>query len=72
MGNTDSMCLCLGSENRKPIKMTPEEQAQIEEQYTKMLDLQKENANLQKILKEHNLDTKLEQRDKDGESTART
>lgn len=50
MGNTDSMCLCLGSENRKAIKMTPEEQTQIEEQYSKMLDLQKENVNLKQML----------------------
>ena len=50
MGNTDSMCLCLGSENRKAIKMTPEQEAQIEQQYAKMLDLKKENIDLKKML----------------------
>ena len=50
MGNTDSMCLCLASENRKALKMTPEEEAQVEEQYAKMLDLKKENIDLKKML----------------------
>ena len=68
MGNTDSMCLCLASENRKAIKMTPEEEAQIEEQYAKMLDLKKENLDLKNMLMENNKLT-LEKRDCDGEST---
>jgi len=68
MGNTDSMCLCLASENRKAIKMTPEEEAQIEEQYAKMLDLKKENLDLKNMLMEKNKLT-LEKRDCDGEST---
>ena len=68
MGNADSMCLCLGSENRKAIKMTPEQEAQIEQQYAKMLDLKKENIDLKKMLQQN--DPAFEKRESDGESTA--